>query len=248
MIHKSITAALIIIGNEILSGRTQDANTAYIGENLANHGVSLCEVRIIPDIESTIISTVNEMRANFTYVFTTGGIGPTHDDITAASIAKAFSVELQNNKEAHSILLNHYGTDNLNEARLRMARIPEGAILIDNPVSAAPGFNIGNVYVMAGVPKIMQAMFDNILSAIQGSDPILSRTISCALPESAVAKDLKRLQGQYPEIDIGSYPYFHRGNNGVSIVLRGVDSITLDRVATQTTQIIVKCGGHPKTH
>ncbi len=217
---KKITACLIIIGNEILSGRTQDKNIAFIAKNLTDIGISLTEVRVIPDHEPTIIDTVNYCRAMFDYIFTTGGIGPTHDDISSGCIAKCFSVPLIRNKEAEKILLAHYGAENLNSARLKMAEIPDGARLIYNPVSAAPGFIIGNVYVMAGVPRVMQAMFDGIKSELRGGDKVLSRTISIYVTEGVIADWLTSLQKQFPDVEIGSYPFIRNQRLGTSLVCR----------------------------
>ena len=186
----SVTAALIIIGNEVLSGRTHDKNLPYIAEKLNGVGVRLTEARVIPDIPDIIIRTVRELRANFTYVFTTGGIGPTHDDITADCVAEAMGVSIDIDPEALRRLEIHYENSGLeiNEARLRMARIPAGATLIDNPISAAPGFRISNVHVMAGVPKIMQAMLDGILPTLKGGRPMISITLRCSLPEGRIAE------------------------------------------------------------
>ena len=179
MTAKTVTACVLVIGNEILSGRTKDANLAWLAVELNKLGVRLMEARVIPDVEETIVATLNEVRARFDYVFTTGGIGPTHDDITAACVARAFAVPLVRNPEAVRRLQAHYANPaDLNEARLRMANAPEGATLIDNPVSKAPGFRIGNVHVMAGIPVIMQAMFDGIRHTLVGGSPMLSRTIN----------------------------------------------------------------------
>lgn len=213
-------ACVILIGNELLSGRTQDKNLAWLAGKLNNAGVRLREARVIPDTEEAIVTTVRECRSKFDYVFTTGGIGPTHDDITAVNIAKAFGVKLARHPEAERLLRAHYTPDQLNEARLKMADIPEGARLIFNPVSAAPGFIIGNVYVMAGVPVIMQAMFDSIRHTIAGGAMMLSRSLTVGVAEGAIAKMLGELQAKYPGVEIGSYPYFRQGELGTSLVLR----------------------------
>lgn len=225
---KNVTSCLIIIGNEILSGRTQDKNIAFIAKELGEIGINLTEVRIVPDHEPTIINTVNSCRATFDYVFTTGGIGPTHDDITSACIAKAFSVNISRNKEAENILLAHYGAENLNSARLKMAEIPEGSRLIYNPVSAAPGFIIGNVYVMAGVPRVMQAMFDNIKGELRGGAKTLSRTISLYVTEGVIADGLTSLQNQFSDVEIGSYPFIRNQRLGTSLVCRSSNIMSLD--------------------
>ena len=240
------TAAVLIVGNEILSGRTKDANLPHIAEKLGELGIRVREARVVPDIEEEIVASVNALRARFTYVFTTGGIGPTHDDITSECVAKAFGVALERNPEAVARLERHYGDPkHLNEARLRMANIPAGGELIDNPISAAPGFRLGNVFVMAGVPNIMQAMLDGVLPRLKGGPPIHARTVSCALPEGALAADLGALQESYPALEIGSYPYFRRGDFGVSLVLRGTDEPLLDRATEELAGIVTRLGGTP---
>ncbi|HZS81702.1 MAG TPA: molybdopterin-binding protein [Stellaceae bacterium] len=241
-----VTACLLIIGNEILSGRTQDANLAYLAKGLNAVGVRLREVRVIPDAAETIVSTVNEVRAKFDYVFTTGGIGPTHDDITAECIARAFGVPLVLDPEARRrIAANYANPADLNEARLRMAHIPEGASLIDNPVSRAPGFQIGNVFVMAGVPRIMQAMFDGLKHRLRGGAPVLSRSVSCSLPEGVLAKGLGELQQRYADLDIGSYPSYRQGKIGVALVLRGTEAPRLAAAAAELAAMIRRLGGDP---
>ena len=217
-----VRACLIIIGNEILSGRTHDKNLPYLAEELNTLGVRLAETRVIPDIEQTIIDTVNECRAAFDYVFTTGGIGPTHDDITSECVAKAFGVAIELNADAHALLKSHYeNPEDLNEARLRMAHIPVGAELIDNPISKAPGFRMENVYVMAGVPMIMQAMFQGIKHQLVGGKPMVSRSVGGYIPEGAIAKVLAEIQGDFPKTDIGSYPFLREGKLGTTLVVRG---------------------------
>jgi molybdenum cofactor synthesis domain-containing protein len=240
-----VTAALLIIGNEILSGRTQDANLAYIAKGLGGIGVRLREVRVIPDVAETIIATVNEVRAKFDYVFTTGGIGPTHDDITSETIAQAFGVAWVLHPEAKRLLLTHYKESDLNTARLRMAHVPEGATLIDNPVSLAPGFQIGNVFVMAGVPRIMQAMLDGILPRLRRGAPMLSRTVRCTLPEGIIAEGLGKLQDRYAGLDIGSYPYFRRGEFGTALVVRGTDAARVTAATAELSELIRSLGGEP---
>jgi molybdenum cofactor synthesis domain-containing protein len=227
-----ITACLIIIGNEILSGRTQDKNIAWIAAQLNETGVKLTEVRVVPDVEATIIATVNECRAKFNYVFTTGGIGPTHDDITSACIAKAFGVALERNAEAEAILERHYTREQLNEARLKMAEIPVGGTLIYNPVSAAPGFHIGNVYVMAGVPRIMQAMFHGIQPSLQGGKKTQSRVVAAYVTEGVIAAELTAIAEKYPQVDIGSYPFIRNQRLGTTLIARSTDDVQLGVVAT----------------
>lgn len=240
------TACLLIIGNEVLSGRTRDANLQFLATRLGELGIPMREVRVIPDVEETIVATVNEVRAKFDHVFTTGGIGPTHDDITSECIAKAFGVALERNPEAVARLERHYGDPSrLNAARLRMANIPAGAELIDNPISAAPGFRLGNVHVMAGVPNIMQAMLDGVLPRLKGGAPIHARTVSCALAEGLLAADLGALQERWPELEIGSYPYFRRGDFGVSLVLRGTDEAGVERATAELEDIVRRLGGTP---
>jgi molybdenum cofactor synthesis domain-containing protein len=244
--ERIVTACLLIIGNEILSGRTQDANLAFIAKGLNEVGVRLREVRVIPDVAETIIATVNETRAKFDYVFTSGGIGPTHDDITSECVARAFGVRWALNDEARRRLAAGYANPaDLNEARLRMAHIPEGAALIDNPVSRAPGFRIGNVFVMAGVPRIMQAMFDGIKHSLVGGAPMLSRTVTSGLPEGVLAKGLEQLQARYPDFDVGSYPYYRRGGFGTSLVVRGTDAARLAAAVEELFAMIKALDGEP---
>lgn len=235
---KQYTAAMIVIGNEILSGRTQDLNINYVAKKLVECGVVLAEVRIIPDVESVIISTIGELYEKVDYIFTSGGIGPTHDDITAASVAKAFDVVLEEHPEARSLLLEHYGENDLSAARLRMARIPVGAELIPNPVSVAPGFIIENTHVMAGVPRIMQAMMDHVACTLKGGAVIQSHTVSCTLTESVIAKELTAIQDDWKHVDIGSYPYFKDGVLGVNIVLRSSVESDLVQAAGDVSDMV----------
>ena len=239
-----ITACLIIIGNEILSGRTQDANLAIVGKKCDALGIRLTETRVIPDDEEIIITTVNTCRAEFTYVFTTGGIGPTHDDITAAAIARAFNVEVVRNEEAVKALDRYYEPGRLIEARLKMADIPAGARLIDNPVSGAPGFQLENVFVLPGVPSIMEAMFDGLADRLVGGDPILTENILTDLVESVIAKDLEAVQEKYPEVSMGSYPYFRKGKLGVNLVLRATDAARMEAAADELAATILRLEGN----
>ena len=245
MSEKTVTACLLIIGNEILSGRTTDANLPYLAKRLNELGIRLKEVRVVSDSESAIVKAVNETRAEYDYIFTTGGIGPTHDDITSGCVAKAFGVALERHPEAVARLERHYPPGSLNEARLRMAEIPVGGTLIDNPVSTAPGFRIGNVHVMAGVPRIMQAMFEGIAHSLVGGKPALSRSVSCTLGEGILAKGLGEIQARHPSFDIGSYPYYRVGGFGVSLVARGTDAAELDVIAEEIAQMIKDLGGTP---
>ena len=240
------TVALVIIGNEILSGRTQDTNTPWIAENLMSAGIVLHQVRVVPDIESEIVMAVNELRGKVDYVFTTGGIGPTHDDITAEAIAAAFGVKVELNQEAFDILARHYGGEHhVTTARKKMAMIPQTAKLINNPVSGAPGFQMENVFVMAGVPRIMQAMFDDVVTRLQHGKPVLSNTIACSLAESAIAEPLAMVQKHYPTVSIGSYPHFRGGILGLSLVLRSTDDEILDRATQDVISLITSHGGEP---
>ncbi len=239
------TAAALIIGNEILSGRTQDANLNVIAKKLMSIGIRFLEARVIPDVEDEIISAVNALRHRYTYVFTTGGIGPTHDDITALSIAKAFDLPLIEHPDARSRLLAYYTTANLNEARLRMARMPKGAALIDNPISAAPGFQIGNVYVLAGVPNIMQAMMDDVATKLCHGPTILSTTITTSVAESLIAEDLTNIANRYQALDIGSYPWFRSGQYGLSLVVRGIDAEAVKAATDAICNMITIHGATP---
>lgn len=239
MIDKIYTAAVLIIGNEILSGRTLDKNTQYIGETLNKAGVRLMEVRIVPDIESMVVHAVNRLRTQYDYLFTTGGIGPTHDDITAQCIANAFEVPLIRHPEAYEILLGYYGKEDLTDARLKMAMTPEGAKLIPNPVSGAPGFQTDNVFTMAGVPKIMQGMLDHVVHTLKGGAPVLSETVEVRAQESEIADALSDVQDAYPDIDIGSYPQYSSDGPRVAIVLRGTDRNNLDNAVKDVKTIKV---------
>lgn len=241
---KTVTAALLIVGNEILSGRTKDANLHFIAEKLGEMGIRLAETRIVPDVAGEIIDAVNALRNKYTYVFTTGGIGPTHDDITAECVARAFGVALVQNPEARRRLEERWAESGIeiNEARLRMANVPEGAVLIDNPVSAAPGFQIGNVFVMAGVPKIMQAMFTGLCDRLVGGDPLLSRTIACDLPEGALAGGLGAVQARHPQVDIGSYPSYAGTGFRVALVLRHTDEVVLAAAVEDVCALIRSLG------
>ncbi len=243
--EKIVTACVLIIGNEILSGRTQDANLAYLATGLNEVGVTLREARVIPDIPAVIIATVNEVRAKFDYVFTTGGIGPTHDDITSECVAQAFGVPWTLHPEAHKIFLDYYKPGDLNEARLRMAHTPAGATLIQNPVSRAPGFRMENVFVFAGIPRVMQAMFDGVKHSLKGGRPVLSRTVSCHLAEGVIAKGLKEIQDRHPELDIGSYPFYRRGEFGTSLVLRGREEGELGEATREVIALVTSLGGTP---
>ena len=240
------TACVLIIGNEILSGRIQDVNLNWLALRLNEAGVRLREARVVADIEAEIVAAVNETRARYDYVFTTGGIGPTHDDITADCVAKAFGVDLPEHPEALARLLGNYSNPTeLNAARRRMARIPVGGVLIDNPISRVPGFRIGNVHVLAGVPEIMRAMFDSMKHTLKGGAPVLARTVGVNLPEGRFAEGFGALQNRYPELDMGSYPYFRLGKSGAALVVRGVDQSRIDAAVVELKQLIRDLGGDP---
>lgn len=232
------TACIIVIGNEILSGRTQDSNIGWLARELNDIGVRLMEARVIPDRTEIIVDTVNACRRGFDYVFTTGGIGPTHDDITADAIARAFGVKIERNAEAEALLTRHYGKEKLNAARLKMAEVPAGATLVINPVSAAPGFRIENVFVFAGVPAIMQAMFAAIKHELKGGAKMLSKTVSAYVTESMIAEKLTAIQNQFPEVEIGSYPFMRLGKLGTSLVARATDAAKLENAYAQMKALL----------
>jgi molybdenum cofactor synthesis domain-containing protein len=235
----TVTAALVVIGEEILSGRTADENIAYIAAYLARAGIALREVRVVPDVEGEIAGSVNALRAKFTYVFTTGGIGPTHDDVTTDSIAQAFGVAVVLDPDAVAAMRKHFSEAELRPARLRMARVPEGATLIGNAISRAPGYRIGNVIVMAGVPRIMQVMLDAVLPSLDKGRPILTRAVRIDAPEGDVAQPLAALQYAHPEVQIGSYPFFEQKRLGTYVVLRATDTEALQSAYDALWTIIV---------
>ena len=219
-----ITAAILVIGDEILSGRTKDKNIGYIAEYLTNLGVDVKEVRVVPDIEAEVVAAVNALRQRYTYVFTTGGIGPTHDDITADCVAKAFGVTIDVDPRARALLLTRIAEKDLNEARLRMARIPKGADLILNKVSAAPGFRIGNVHVMAGMPSIMQAMLDEVAPTLKTGVKMLSESVRANCREGDIGTPLGEIAKAHPDVMIGSYPFQDDGRPNTNIVVRSRDA------------------------
>ncbi len=234
-----ITAAVLVIGDEILSGRTKDKNIGYIADYLMQIGIDLSEVRIVPDIEQEIVDAVNALRARYTYVFTTGGIGPTHDDITADSVAKAFGVDISEHPRAIELLLTRIKPEDLNEARRRMARIPHGAELVENRVSTAPGFMIGNVVVMAGVPSIMQAMLDNVTPRLKTGVKMLMETVQAdSVPEGAYAAGLGAIAEKYPDCSIGSYPSFTTGKFMNQIVVRSKNPESLAAALAEVRALI----------
>ena len=235
---KKVNAAIIIIGNEILSGRTQDVNVVHLSKWLNELGVKVEEVRVIPDIENSIVNTVNELRKKFKYVFTTGGIGPTHDDITSRSIAKAFNVSYGYNKDAYEKLEKYYKPGEFNDGRKKMAKMPDKASLIYNPSSGAPGFIVENVYCLPGVPTILKSMVDGLKKIISGGKKILSKTISVSTVESEIAKPLEDIQNKFKNIEIGSYPFFRLGKVGVSIVMRSTELEQIKDCAKQIQSFI----------
>ena len=233
-----VSAAILIIGNEILSGRTQDTNTSTLATWLSSIGVKVNEVRVIPDIEKIIVHTINILRKENNYVFTTGGIGPTHDDITAQSVSKAFGKKYEIHKEAFKILEAYYQPGEFNEGRQRMVWMPENAELIFNPTSGAPGFSVENVFCLPGVPSIMKSMLGGLKNKIVGGEPILSHTISLRTVESEIANSLTKVQDNNKDVEIGSYPFFHAGKLGVSIVLRSENQSKIDLCNSQILEFI----------
>ena len=235
---KEIFAAIVIIGNEVLSGRTKDLNTSTLSVWLNSLGIVVNEVRVIPDIEKIIINTVNELKSRFDYVFTTGGIGPTHDDITAESISKAFNLDYGFHREAFSILEKYYEPGEFNEGRQKMAKMPTTANLIINPTSGAPGFYVENVFCLPGVPSILKAMIGGLNNILVGGDPILSKTINLRTYESEIAQPLTNVQNNNKEVEIGSYPFFRQGKLGVSIVLRSIDQNKIDKCNSEILKFV----------
>ena len=233
-----VNAAILIIGNEILSGRTQDTNTSTLASWLNSIGVKVNEVRVIPDVEKTIVDTLNVLRKENNYVFTTGGIGPTHDDITASSVSKAFGLKYEIHKEAFKILEAYYQPGEFNEGRQRMVWMPEKAELILNPTSGAPGFSVDNVFCLPGVPSIMKSMLGGLKNKIVGGEPILSHTISLRTVESEIANSLTNVQEKNLDVEIGSYPFFQAGKLGVSIVMRSDDESLIDKCSSDVMTFI----------
>ncbi len=238
--NTKVNAAILIIGNEILSGRTQDTNTSTLATWLNSIGVKVQEVRVIPDIEKTIVDTLNVLRKENDYVFTTGGIGPTHDDITAESVSKAFGLKYEIHKEGYKILEAYYKPGEFNEGRQKMIWMPENANLILNPTSGAPGFSVDNVFCLPGVPSIMKSMLGGLKNKIVGGEPILSQTISLKTVESEIANSLTEVQDNNKDVEIGSYPFFHAGKLGVSIVLRSENQSRIDECNLQILNFVNK--------
>jgi molybdenum cofactor synthesis domain-containing protein len=240
------TACLLVIGNEVLSGRIQDANIRFLAIELGKLGIPLREVRIIPDVEATIVGTVNEVRNSFDYVFTTGGIGPTHDDITSECIAHAFGVPWEPHPVAFPRMEANYKPGEFNAARQRMATMPRGAELIESSLSFAPGFKMANVYVMAGVPRVMQSMFEWLAPHLQGGARIESRAVHViGLPEGTIAEGLEAVQNRFPALDIGSYPFYRPTGNGIALVAKGPDGAIAEQAIAEITKLIVSLGKNP---
>ncbi|RMF36381.1 MAG: competence/damage-inducible protein A [Alphaproteobacteria bacterium] len=238
------TAGMLIIGDEILSGRTRDSNGAYLARRLTETGIDLREIRVVPDVEAEIVAALDALRHRYDHVFTSGGIGPTHDDITADAVAKAFGVGIDVREDARALLASNYRNPEmeLNAARLRMARIPDGARLIDNPVSKAPGFTIGNVHVMAGVPAVFEAMVESVLPQLTGGTPLKSLSLRVFVPEGEVAGPLAEIAAGAPDVAIGSYPFQRDGRFGCSIVLRSPDPDRLEAVAEKLRAVLKRLG------
>ena len=240
------TACLLVIGNEVLSGRTQDANIRFLAVRLGEIGIPLREVRVIPDVRDTIVSVVNECRARFDHVFTTGGIGPTHDDITSECIAAAFGVPWEAHPDAWARMNAAYKPGEFNAARQRMATMPRGAVLIDNAISVAPGYSMENVHVMAGVPRIMQAMFEALAPRLKGGRPVVSRAVyAMGLAEGLIAQGLTDVQNRYPLLDLGSYPFYQPSGSGVTIVAKGTEATDAEAAIAAVTKLIEALGKTP---
>ena len=235
---KEFTSAILIIGNEILSGRTVDKNTSFIAKWLGDLGISVEEVKIIPDKENVIISSLNELRKKYQYVFTTGGIGPTHDDITSESVAKAFGKKYDYNKEAYAILEKYYANSDFNEGRKKMARMPEGATLMYNEQGSAPAFSVENVFVLPGIPSYVELMLPQLKEVLVSGKKIVSLSCDAKVRESAIANELSNIQDKYPDIDIGSYPYSKEDGFGTMLVMRGVDEAKILKCKQQIDLMI----------
>jgi molybdenum cofactor synthesis domain-containing protein len=240
------TACLIVIGDEILSGRTQDANLKFLGERLAALGIPLREARVVPDVAAEIVAAVNAARAKYTYVFTTGGIGPTHDDITTECVAQAFGRGVVRHPDAERRLRDYYG-DKINEARLRMALVPDhpDVTLIDNHISVAPGYRVGNVYVLAGVPAVARAMFEAVAPALKGGDPVYSQSIDAHVREGELAGALAEIQARHPATAIGSYPFMRHDQLGTSVVVRSTDKAAIAAAIAAVDAAMRALGGAP---
>jgi molybdenum cofactor synthesis domain-containing protein len=246
----ALTAAVLVVGDEILSGRTQDINVAAIARFLAPFGIDVHESRFVPDVHGEIVAAVNALRARYGYVFTTGGIGPTHDDITTDAIAAAFGLSVEPHPEAMALLASRYKPGEFNEARQRMARVPQGASLIKNPVSVAPGYQIDNVFVLAGVPKIMQAMLEDVAPRLARGVPVISRSLTLRLAEGRIARDLGAIQKAHPAVSIGSYPFFAEPGlsafSGTTLIVRGRDASEVEAAERAIISLATSLGVQPE--
>jgi len=240
------TAAMLVIGDEILSGRTQDSNSNYVARQLTSLGIDLKEVRVVGDEEDEIVAALNALRSRYDFVFTTGGIGPTHDDITADAVAKAFGVGIGYHPEAYAALEARYEPGQFNDARKRMARVPDGGTLIKNSASVAPGFQVGNVFVMAGVPMVMRAMMEEVVTRLPRGEAVKSITVSADLPEGVIAEGLADIQKTYPQTAIGSYPWYRDGRFGAQLVARSRDGDAVEAAAKAIEAMIVRLGAVPE--
>ena len=246
MDDQAVTACVLIIGNEILSGRTQDVNLNHIALTLGSWGIQVREARVVPDIDSAIVDAVNYARTTYDYVFTTGGIGPTHDDITADCIAQAFGVPIVINETIAELIRQRPAPPDVMEARMRMARVPEGAQLVDNATGGPPGFRVDNVYVMAGIPGVMQAMLASLEGKLKSGPVVRSRSVTAFLGESQIAGPLREIQAQFPNVDLGSYPFFKKDRYGTSLVMRGTDEGLLDEMLEAVKAAIIAAGETPQ--
>ena len=240
-----VTAAVLIIGNEILSGRTQDTNLAHLAKTLNGYGIQLREARVVPDVEAEIVDAINALRVRYDYLFTTGGIGPTHDDITADCVAKAFGVELEINEQIAELIRRRPSPPEVMASRMRMARVPRGGGLIDNPLGP-PGFYIGSVYVMAGIPRIMQQMIASLDGKLKRGVVVRSRSVTAFVAESQIAKGLGAVQDRYPQVDIGSYPFQRQERFGTTLVMRGSDEAELEAALAEVVALIRALGAEPE--
>ena len=246
MTERVVTASVVIIGNEILSGRTQDTNLAHIALQLNEWGVRVREARVVPDVLETVVAAVNEARAAFDYVFTTGGIGPTHDDITVDCIAAAFDVPVVMSEEIAAVIRRRPAPPHVMESRMRMARIPQGASLVRNPTGGPQGFRMDNVFVMAGIPAVMQAMLSTLGDQLEGGSVVHSRSVTAHLGESEIADGLEDIQQRYPHIDLGSYPFYRDNVYGTTLVMRGADETALEHVLAEVRGIVEARGAVPR--
>jgi molybdenum cofactor synthesis domain-containing protein len=246
MDDQAVTACVLIIGNEILSGRTQDVNLNHIALTLGDWGIQVREARVVPDLEAAIVDAVNYARTTYDYVFTTGGIGPTHDDITADCIARAFDVPIVINETIAELIRQRPAPPDVMEARMRMARVPEGAVLVDNATGGPPGFRVDNVFVMAGIPGVMQAMLASLNGKLKRGPMVRSRSVTAFLGESQIAGALREIQDRYPQVDLGSYPFFRKDRYGTSLVMRGTNEALLDEMLEAVKAAIIEAGETPQ--